>query len=260
MSSVVKFTGTVYEDRNKSGILTPDSDGYYELVVGGLNTYNSAGEYYTADGAVELFENSSQFMRRVKNCALYSELGHPKKLPGMTNDQFYYRVISIEETNICGHFSEIWLDFEFGKKNPELNNPDLIAIMAKVKPAGAKAQALQLALENPKQNAAFSLRGITENKYVRGRMERRLTNLITFDHVTEPGISIADKVMAPSLESLALPPTVREVMDSVVDKEVLAKLIKSSISNVGMESNRILFNEILKSIEGGKRNSRLASW
>lgn len=258
--SIVKFTGTVYEDKNKKGILTPDSDGYYEVVVGGLNTYNSAGEYYTADGAVELFENSSQFMRRVKNCALYSELGHPKKLPGMTNDQFYYRVISIEETNICGHFSDIWLDFDFGKKNPELNNPDLIAIMAKVKPAGARFQALELALSNPKQNAAFSIRGITDNKYVRGRMERRLTNIITFDHVTEPGIGIADKHMAPSLEHLIAQPTVREVMDSVVDKEVLVQLIKTSIPNVGMESNRILFNEILKSIEGNKYNSKLSSW
>lgn len=256
---VVKFTETVFSDSNKKGIITPDSDGYYTLVVGALNTYNSSGEYYTAEGALELFENSSQFMRRIKNGALYCELGHPKKLPGMTNDQFYYRIISIEETNICAHISEISLDFNYGKNNPQYNNPDLIAIIAKVKPAGAKAQALQLALENPKQNAAFSIRGITENKFTNGRMERRLTNIITFDHVTEGGILVADKAHSPALESFN-EGRVCETLDTVIDKEALKRVLQSSIGNVSLESNRVLFKDILKSIEGSKVRNRLATW
>lgn len=256
---VVKFTETVFSSSGKKGILTPDADGYYTMVVGALNSFNSAGEFYTAKGALELFETSSQFMRRIKNGALYSELGHPKKDPKMSMDQFYSRVISIEETNICAHFSEITLDFEFGKKNPHLNNPDLIAIIAKVKPAGPKANAVQLAFENPKQNSAFSIRGLTENKYVNGRVERRLTNIITFDFVTEPGISIADKYMSPSLESIDSF-RINELMDTVVDRETLTRVLNTNIKSVGMESNRELFRDILKTIEVKQSKNRMTQW
>ena len=261
---VIKFTETVFSEKGKSGILTPDSDGYYTVVVGALNSYNSAGEFYTAEGALQLFENSSHFMRRIKSGALYAELGHPKKQLDQSMDSFYNRIVSIEETNICGHFSEIWLDFQFGKKHPELNAPDLIAIMAKVKPAGAKANALQLAFENPKQNAAFSIRGLTENKMMNNRVERRLTNIITFDHVTEPGISIADKIMAPGLEQrlAAEAYSVKEVVDTIVDRAVMKQVLARQLTHVGMESsNRELFNDIIKTLDGGRgKTNRLAAW
>lgn len=259
--NIIKFTESVYTENDKKGILTPDSNGYYTVVVGALNTYNSVGEYYTAKGALELFENSSHFMRRIKNGALYSELGHPKKHPNMSMEDFYNRIIQIEETNICGHFSEIWLDTNFGKNHPNLNNPELIAIYAKVKPAGPKANALQLALENPKQNAAFSVRGLTENKFTNGRVERRLTNIITFDYVTEPGISVADKVMAPGLEQLKSNKyLIKEITDTIVDKDILKKVISNNLSHVSIESNKYnLFNDIIKTLDNNKNNS-LAKW
>lgn len=259
---VMKFTETVYSEKGKKGILTPDSDGYYTMVVGALNTYNSAGEYYTAEGALQLFENSSHLMRRIKAGALYAELGHPKKLPGMSMEQFYSRIISIDETNICGHFSEITLDFQFGKKHPELANPELIGMIAKVKPAGAKANALQLALENPKQNAAFSIRGLTENKHVNGRTERRLTNVITWDAVTEPGVATSDKHYAPGLEQrLAVESyVVSEVADSIVDKQTLKRVLTSQMRHVGMESSQALFDDMLRSIEGKTKANKLSAW
>lgn len=259
--SVVKFTETVFSEKGKKGILTPDADGYYEMMVGALNTYNSVGEYYTAEGALELFQSSSHFMRRIKSGALYAELGHPKKAPGMSMEQFYSRVISIEETNVCGHFSEIRLDFDFGKKNPDLNNPELIGIVAKVRPAGPKANALQIALENPKQNAAFSIRGLTDNKYRNGRVERRLTNIVTFDFVMEPGIKTSDKVYSPVLEHrIASESLVKELGDTTVDKEVLKRVLTRNLTMVGMESSQELFKDILKTIEPAKSTNRLSQW
>jgi len=259
---IVKFTETIFSDKNKKGILTPDSNGYYEVVVGALNSYNSAGEYYVSKGALELFEKSSHFMRRINNGALYAELGHPKRQPNMSMEQFYNRIISIEETNICGHFSEIYLDFNFGKKNPQLNNPDLIGIIGKVKPAGAKANALQLALENPKQNCSFSIRGLTENQHRNGRVERKLTNIITFDHVTEPGIATSDKHMAPGLEQrVSTESYITELTDAIIDKSVFKRVLTKNMSTIGMESSRDLFTDILKTIEyDSVKANRLSNW
>lgn len=260
---IIKFTEAVFASKGMKGIITPDSDGYFTVVVGALNTYNSAGEYYTAQGATELFNSSSIFMRRIKNGALYAEVGHPKRLPGMSNDEFYNRVLSIEKTNVCGHISEITLDPTFGAKNPELNNPELIAIIAKVKPAGPKAEALRIALENPKQNSAFSIRALTENKFRNGRVERRLTTIVTFDFVLEPGISVATKAMSPGLESREERQSysVKEVSDTTVDRAVLANVLKRNMEFVGMESNsRALYDDVLKSLAPRQVKNKLSDW
>ncbi len=259
---VVKFTETIFSSNDKSGILKPDSDGYYTIVLGALNTYNSAGEYYTAEGALQLFENSSHLMRRIKNGSLYAELGHPKKQPGMTMESFYQRIITIDEGNVCGHIAELSLDFNYGKSNPQFNNPDMIAIIGKVKPAGSKSNALQIALENPKQNAAFSIRGLTENKHRNGRVERILTNIITWDHVIEPGISVACKAHTPGLESVSAESLIiTELTDSVVDRTILRKVLQSNMStHFATEDSRTLYADILKGLEIKSKANKLASW
>jgi len=256
----IKFTETVFSNNNKKGIITSDSDGYYTIILGALNAYNSAGEYYKAEGALQLFENSSQLMRRIKNGSLYGELGHPKKQPNMSMEQFYNRIISIDETNICAHISELTLDFNYGKANPQFNNPDLIAIIGKVKPAGPHANTLQLALENPKQNMAFSIRGLTENKYKNGRVERVLTNIITWDHVTEPGISIACKAHAPSLENVENNLQISELTDTIIDKSILKKVLNNSLSHVATEDSRTLYNDILNKLENKSNLNKLSTW
>jgi len=259
---VVKFTETIFSNNSKSGILTPDSDNYYTVVLGALNTYNSAGEFYTAEGALQLFENSSHLMRRIKSGSLYIELGHPKKQPAMTIEDFYQRIVTIDEGNVCGHISEINLDFNYGKKNPQFNNSEMIAIIGKVKPAGFKANALQLALENPKQNAAFSIRGLTENKFKNGRVERILTNIITWDHVIEPGISVACKAHAPGLESAKLSSLiVTELVDSIVDRTIFKQVLQGKMSTqFATEDSRALYTDILKSVENRVKTNKLSSW
>lgn len=258
---VVRFTETIFSDNNKKGILVPDSDGYYTVVLGALNTYNSAGEYYTAEGALQLFENSSHLMRRIKNGSLYAELGHPKKQNGQSMEQFYNRIITIEETNICGHISEVTLDFNYGKNNPQFENSEMIGIIGKVKPAGPKANALQIALENPKQNAAFSIRGLTENKYRNGRVERILTNIITWDHVTEPGIAAACKAYSPVLESVNKENVIlNEISDTIIDKGLFRKVLNNSITHVATEDNKFLYKDILNKLESSNKVNKLYNW
>ena len=70
-SNTIRFSCTSLQGTNKKGILTKDEHGYYSQPIGGLNVMNSAGMYYTYQGAKNLFEESSAFMRRVRRGALH---------------------------------------------------------------------------------------------------------------------------------------------------------------------------------------------
>jgi hypothetical protein len=233
----VKFTATKLTNTGKKGIIKPDADGYYELVIGGLNTFNSAGEYYTFNGAEELFKQSSIFMRRVTNGCLKGEVGHPKRSPGMSMDDYVNRILTIDEGNVCAHFKEVWLDTEFGKKNSKFNNNALVAIMAKVKPTGPKADSLANSLNNSSENVCFSIRALTKDYYEKGQTFRVLQQIICFDAVTEPGINIANKWDTPSLESLE---------NCIISKNSIEKIVYSKNNTVAIESNRELAIECLK--------------
>ena len=195
MQNVIRFTATKLINSKKEGILKPDADGYYELCIGALNVYNSAGEYYTLKGAEDLFSSSSSFMRRVANGCLKAEVDHPRMLAGMTDKEYLERVLSIEQKNVCAHIKEIWLV-------PTSTNGGMVLVMGKVKPAGVKGFALQEALDNKHQNVCFSIRALTSDYQQGGTRYRVLKYIQTFDWVTEPGISTANKWDSPALESI----------------------------------------------------------
>jgi hypothetical protein len=247
--SNVRFTATKLVNSGKRGELKPDADGYYEFIIGGLNTFNSAGEYYTLKGAEELFHDSSVFKRRIANGCLKGEVGHPKQLPGMSFDAYVNRVLSIDETNVCCHFKEVWLDTSFGKNNPKFNNPSLTAIMAKVKPAGPKAASLANSIANPNENVCFSIRALTRDYFERGQKYRVLQQIIVWDNVNEPGISIANKWDSPSLESLS---------DFSFTKQSLQRIIRHEVP-VATESSIELAQESLKVIERSKHSYSIST-
>lgn len=217
LMSSVRFACTALAGTNKVGELPQDSDGYYEMVVGGLNMFNSAGQWYTYEGAKNLFEDSSQFIRRVKRGALKGEVGHPRREPGQSMDDYLARIVEIRETNVCVHFKEIYLDFNRLKDG---SGKPIIAIMAKLKPSGPFGDQLAKSLANKNENVCFSIRSFTRDFMERGVYTRELKNIITFDAVNEPGISIANKYNAPSLESFDDSLVTRNQVKRVCDKTV----------------------------------------
>jgi len=238
--SIIKFTETKLTNSGKKGVLKPDENGYYEIVIGGLNTLNSAGEYYVYESAKHLFEQSSSFMRRIKSGCLKGELGHPKRTPGMSADDYLQRIMTIEETNVVCHYADIYLDTDFGRKNPQFKNPQLVAMIAKVKPAGPKGACLQASIDNPREEVCFSIRALTKDQYVNGRNERTLVQIICHDVVTEPGIAISRKWESPGLESISETPiTVKQ----------LERMAERSHGNLAMESIGSLAKETLKIVE-----------
>ena len=184
-----------------AGKLKKDSEGYYTMAVGGLNVYNSSGQYYTMDGVKKIFDESSQFQRRVQRGVLRAEVGHPVREPGMTENDFIRRVLTIRESNVCAFFKEIWLDFNSVKDN---TGRPVVAIMAKVCPSGPHGAMLERIFEQPGENLCFSIRAFTKDFREGGVYKRELETVVTFDYVNEPGIDHAEKFKAPALESAYL--------------------------------------------------------
>lgn len=191
-----KLNGT-----GKQGILTPDEFGYYTICVGALKTFNSRGEYYTEDGVLQFFEKNSEFMRWVEKGCLKAEYGHPKPLPGMSQEEWLTRVVEMDEKNVCAHFRQIWLEYSDGKDH---NGRPVILIMVKVKPSGPYGKFLEESLKNPHENVCFSIRAFTERFQQGFNIIKRITRIMAFDLVTEPGLSEATKYGSPSLEKFSL--------------------------------------------------------
>ena len=232
----VRFACTALAGSNKVGVLKQDDNGYYEVVVGALDVYNSAGQFYVYEQAKELFQSSSQLMRRVSRGALRGEYGHPKPQPGMSNDQFANRIMSIYEENTCCHHKEITLDFDRVK---DANGKPVIAIISKVMPSGPIGPALEKSLNNKNENVCFSIRAFTDDYREGGITKRILKTVVTFDFVTEPGIEVANKFVAPALESDGM----------ILSRGDIERGIKSASQHgIATESSLLTADELFKSM------------
>lgn len=209
---------------NKCGVLKPDADGYFTVVLGALDFRNSVGEIYTQHSARAIFEQSSAFMRRMKSGYCRGEYGHPKK-ENMTNEQFLMRVMTIEETKVCMHISEVWIDTDSIKYRGER----VVAIMGKIRPSGPYGEILKDQLLNGKENVAFSVRSITDNYYKAGITHKDFAEICGWDYVIEPGLAPANKYAAPGLESHV----VGEVNDTCV---LTSTNIQAAIRNAADEA------------------------
>lgn len=245
VSSLLSHTG-------KEGKLVPDKDGYYTVTLGALNAFNGSGHRYTAEReTIDLYERSSALQRRIKRGALYAEYMHPSMKPGMKPEDFYRRVFEIDGDRVCAHISEIWLDFDFGKNNPNIASPDTIAVRGKIKPWGPFGYIVKEALENSKGNFAFSVRGLTDDVMSpSGILMRALRFIVTYDFVLEPGIAYADRHTSPSLESH---PGLEDLIDEIVDPSLLTSALNSSLDNIALESSvKEVYREVLEVIDNKK--------
>jgi hypothetical protein len=232
----VLFSCSTLAGTGKKGVLKKDENGYYTLPIGGLNVFNSVGDFYTYEQAKDLFSSSSTFMRRVRSGALKGEYGHPKSQPGQSYESFAERVLTIEEKNICTHFSEIWLDFDNVR---DKEGKKVIAIMAKLAPSGPMGDAIARSLENPNEDVCYSIRSFTRDTYIAGVKHRALAEIVTWDYVNEPGINFARKYSSPALESL---------QEQVFTRKDLIRAIKHMDQGIGMESAKMTGHSLFKSL------------
>lgn len=201
MSNKLTFQSTALVGTNKMGIIKPDANGYYPLVLGAFNYHNGAGDYYPLEPVKKLLLDSSSLMRRISKGVLRGELGHPKQLPGMTSRQFLSRISQIDEQSICCHIKSIELDEQHvtGK-----DGKTCAAIIGMVKPSGPFGESLEKQLQSTDENVYFSIRSITDDHIEpNGTRVKKIVEIITWDNVNEGGIDVAHKFKSPSLESYA---------------------------------------------------------
>lgn len=199
MSSNILFSCTALRNTGKTGILKPDSQGYYRVPLGQLNAFNTSGEFYTYEGSKDLFMKSGALQRRIESGCLKGEEGHPTQALGESDEAFARRCCKIEDKHVSHHIASVEIDFNSVK---DANGKPVIAIMGEVKPCGVFGDALQKSFDNPREDVCFSIRAFSSRRVLAGVVHWTLKEIITWDRVIEPGISTARKYYAPTLEAM----------------------------------------------------------
>lgn len=239
--STVQFECTRLQGTGKTGKLTPDSDGYYEVILGAYGVNNSAGMFYDQNSAMKLFTPDSPLIRRLEKGVLYAELGHPSPA-GFKSHEFLARVHEIKEDRLAAHIKSIRLDPDFKDRNGK----KMCAVIGKVKPCAPHGQVVKEALEEGSRNAYFSVRSITRDDTMRGI--KYTEKIINWDFVIEGGIHVAEKYLSPSLEQFGNEDSTGFVMD--IDQSLLWKTDQYVKENqlVGLENGQECFSQLAKDL------------
>lgn len=242
MAEIARFAATGLLGANKTGELKPDSDGYYTVVLGALDVYNSGGAFYPANTARALFKDSGSLMRRIENKACRGEYGHPRKEPGMSLRDYIVRICTIQEDRIAFHVKEVWLDEQNVK---DRQGRPVIAIMGKVCPSGPYGEVLLRTIKNVHENLCFSIRSITNDVDVNGTIHKHFKVIVTWDLVNEPGLEIANRFSVPSMECVIGDEVVftQDLLSSMaqddgISQESLAVTLESVLADLGWHRNR----------------------
>lgn len=251
----ISFACTALMGTNKAGDLKPNEDGYYTVVLGALDFMNSRGQFYpNGESAKELFKSSSSFMRRISNGALRGEYGHPRLQPGQQMRDFLARCNDIVEDQVSHHIRKVWVDYD-SVKGP--NGRPCIAILGEIKPCGPKGEALRESLGNPSENVCFSIRSFTRDVPTNGIIHKHLMNIVTWDYVNEPGISVATKWNTPALESFG---DTEVTIDQLVAAHELQKATNHAFESNGGQSIEEVIDAANKYNAGGASRPPSAEW
>ena len=204
-AAIVKYSALSIPGANQMSKIKPDETGYYPIILGGFNICNASGIYYPLVESVRnMFKVGGIFRRRLDTGLLRGEYGHPK-LDGMKEIDMLNRLARMEALLTSHHIRSV----ELLDKKDERGNSIVVAA-GMVKPSGPYGDTLQKQFDNLLENIAFSVRSFTDTTSLNGRIVKIITELLTYDYVTEPGISRATQYMTAAMEELKYDLTVTE--------------------------------------------------
>lgn len=253
----VSFVSTALMGTNKVGSLKPNKDGYYSAVMGGFETSNVHGDFYSFEKQTQdLFEDSSQLQRQIKAGNLFGEYGHPARKPGESINDFIRRCLIVSEDRQAFHIRALTLNFKDVK---DAKDKPIVAVIGEIKPLGPYGGYLRDILDTPSANCCFSVRAQTTDSVMANGRERRSTKqIITYDYVIDPGVITSTKYNSPKLE---------DAFDQYVDYSVLAKIrgemgkgelkLESAASMAKVDE---LLRDYRADLNGGTRMPRSRNW
>jgi hypothetical protein len=246
---------TVMKGQGKKGILRPDANGYYTVVLGGMDVFNTKQGFYDANLTGDILSTCELFKSRISAGNLYGEMGHPRREPGMTDDEFLYRVHDVLESNISHHIAKVWYDRD--NYTDRKTGQKMVAFVGKVKPDGKWEQTLIDRLENPDQDCCFSVRCSSADKFAGGRILKKITKIITWDTVVSPGIPNASKYGSLSMESDTLE---RMTMSAEMLARVISNAKKGTGLNLESDYRDAVIKDLQSLLESCSTGGRSRSW
>lgn len=203
MQEKLIYTSSRIMLNGKEGKLVEDSEGYYEMPGGAFNCMNSAGEVYTDEGIDELFSSSHDFYRKLTKGKLFGEWGHPTPAPGESMDAYVERASNISDKHTCIFIKDVWNDRSAAKHFTKYNgiNNDSVITFLRLKPHGILWETAERALKDPNVNIALSVRNLGIDRVYRGVTYVTVTEIISWDMVTEQGVGGSEKWGALKMEN-----------------------------------------------------------
>lgn len=189
----------VMSAQNKVGLLKKNEKGeYLDIVFGALEFRNSTGSTYSLESGEDLLRPGSLFSDMLTSGQAKGEYWHPKREAGWTDEQWFQRIMYCEEKYTSHLHTSMWIDMI----KPHGYDRKIPAFIGNLLPTGPYGDTLEKQLDTPQDNVSFSIRSITDDiKLSDGTFYKKILAASGFDHVTRPGIKIASKANAISLEN-----------------------------------------------------------
>lgn len=255
MSAMNNLALTSIKTKSSNASINKDENGYYEFILGAVNSLNSANEFYNKDGIEEFINNENYILaRKLKNGYLNGELGHPKYQTGMSREDYYARNLNVDIQNVSHHIKSVWTqntDIDSGVRG----KGNIILLKGKVKPSGVHGKILQEHIDNNDANTAFSIRALTVNKNIAGVVYKNIVQIITWDWVLEPGIKHANKWANISTESVDL---LKFSVDDLINKA--SPIYKEITMSLESEDSKEIMKETVSKIKTYNTMDILRKW
>lgn len=219
----MSFEVTALKGVNRVGNIKRLDNNYLEVILGALEFDNSIGAVYDQQRVERILAANGLFQKRINEGYLRGEWGHPKEYDYPDYRKFIQRIHTIDERNWAIHIRKVWVVPNFVLPNSQR----ICAIMGEVCSTGARRDDFDKIMANPDENLAFSIRSMATDRVVGGKVRKYVDNIITWDLVNEPGLSVANKYMSPSCESALVVPVQPAIIRSMAEDKSLVSVESS---------------------------------